>query len=98
MEIKTKTGQNLKDMLIELYQYYFKLAKKANRGRMNVKVYNVGFYDGALEMIDTILFSVYGGKEAFENWVKNSGDDADETVVAAMKYGYMNGDDKETGS
>lgn len=96
MEIKTKTGQDLKEMLVEMSAYYFKLAKESDRSRTNVKSYKAGFNDGASEAIDAIIFNLYGGEFAFKNWMKNIGKDADESVIASMKYGHMNGNDKDT--
>lgn len=94
-EVKTIMGQNLRDMLEELYEYYFQKAKAADRDTNHPgENYEIGKLDGACEVLDCIIFHLYGGKFAFGNWLKNIGE-PDESIQKMIKEAFPN--DKTTG-
>lgn len=74
-EIKTRTGEDLKTMLEELYAWYFKNAQELDRQDSSYwyNEYKIGVCDGCIQMLDTIYFALYGGKAAMGNWLKNIG-------------------------
>ena len=87
-EIKTITGQNLKDMLVELYEYYFEKAKEADRDTNHPgENYEIGKWDGACEVLDCLMLHLYGGKFAFQNWLKNIGE-PDESIKKMIKEAF----------
>lgn len=96
-EIKTKTGEDLKTMLEELYAWYFKKARELDRqdGSYWDNEYKLGVCDGCIQMLDTIYFALYGGEAAMGNWLKNIG--AEKKKRAEMlKEAFP--DDPSTGS
>ena len=94
-KIKTKTGQDLKEMLVELSAYYYKQAKAADRDTNHPgENYEIGKIDGALEILDCVIFNLYGGKFTMENWMKNAGA-WDERVAKILPYVYPHEDESE---
>lgn len=73
-QIKTKTGEDLKDVLESLYKYHFQRAKEMHDNDSGNN-YELGMHDGFVQAVDTIYFCLYGGKQAFRNWLKNVGVD-----------------------
>lgn len=95
-EIKTKTGEDLKTMLEELYSWYFKKAQEVDQeSLMDRDNYKIGVYDGCIQMLDTIYFALYGGQAAMANWLKNIGVKR-ETHTEIMREAFP--DDPSTGS
>ena len=94
-EVKTIMEQNLRDMLEELYEYYFQKAREADRDTNHPgENYEIGKLDGACEVLDCIIFHLYGGKFAFGNWLKNIGE-PDESIQKMIKEAFPN--DETTG-
>lgn len=94
-DVKTITGQKLKDMLEELYKYYFKKARGVDRDTNHPgENYEIGKLDGACEVLNCIIFNLYGGKCAFGNWLKNIGE-PDESIKKIIKEAFPN--DETTG-
>ena len=95
-DIKTKTGEDLKTMLEELYAWYFKKAQELDRDPlMDRENYKIGVYDGCVQMLDTIYFALYGGQAAMGNWLKNLGIKR-ETRTEILREAFP--DDPSTGS
>lgn len=66
----TKTGQPLKEMLTELSRYYFKEARRLQAGGSR-RDWELGKAMGASEAIDAVIFNLYGGEAAYNNWMDN---------------------------
>ena len=89
-EVKTIMGQNLRDMLEELYEYYFQKAREADRDTNHPGENNeIGKLDGACEVLNCIIFHLYGGKVAFCNWLNNIGE-PDESIQEIIKKSFPN--------
>lgn len=66
--MKTKSGQDLKEMLEELYNYYFGEVKKAINGENEKRDYQAGVFSGGLDAVSAIFLQMYGGRELMELW------------------------------
>ena len=69
-ELKAKTGQGLKEMLEEMYAWYFKAARKYVRGKKHTAdtAWRLGKMDGGVEAIGAVYLAMYGGKEMWDLW------------------------------
>ena len=74
-DVFLRDGKSLKETLVELSAYYYAMEKNL-RGKKGA--YQAGKADGALEMLDMLIFLLYGGRFAFENWLKNIGKSEEE--------------------
>lgn len=66
--MKTKSGQDLKELLVELYSYYFGNVKKAINGENEKKDYQAGVFSGGLDAVSAIFLEMYGSRELMELW------------------------------
>ena len=71
------TEEQLKNILTELYTYYFKKSRDFYNCRPDgetieqltpAKAYEIGTHNGATEAIGAVMLQVFGGKEYGEIW------------------------------
>ena len=67
--MKTKHGQDLKELLVELYKYYFSISSAADRETEDAgTAYKVGLSDGCIDAVSTIFLALYGSQETLNLW------------------------------
>ena len=69
--MKTLTGQDLKEMLEELYHYYFmKFRESDNDDRTDTPetIYNDGQNAGSMNTVGSIYLALYGGGDMYKLW------------------------------
>lgn len=65
----TKSGQELKEMLSELYRYYFcELKQVEAEDRETIDEYKVGKFSGGVDAVSAIYLALYGGREMMQLW------------------------------
>jgi len=69
--MKTLTGQDLKEMLEELYRYYFlefRKSDKDDRTDTPETIYNDGQNAGSMNTVGSIYLALYGGGDMYKLW------------------------------
>lgn len=69
--MKTINGQELKEMLIELYSYYFSEVNKTLIGEERKRDYQTGIFSGGLDAVSAIFLQLYGGRELMKLWTSH---------------------------
>lgn len=64
--MEAKTGQDLKEMLTEMYVYYFgEVKRRTGKGKDDYQTWK---FSGAVDAVSAIFLSLYGGQEMMELW------------------------------
>lgn len=63
-----KDEKELKDLLEELYRYYFGRVRQLSNEVDEESVFYEAKAQGGLEAVETIYLQLYGGKETYRLW------------------------------
>lgn len=63
-----KTEKELKDLLEELYRYYFGRVRQLSNEVDEESAFYEAKAQGELEAVETIYLNLYGGKETYRLW------------------------------
>lgn len=63
-----KDEKGLKDLLEELYRYYFGRVRQLSNEVDEESVFYEAKAQGGLEAVETIYLQLYGGKETYRLW------------------------------
>lgn len=67
--METIHGQDLKELLVELYKYYFSICEKSDRETEDFKkTYEIGLFDGCIDAVSIIYLALYGMEETLNLW------------------------------
>lgn len=63
-----KTEKELKDLLDEMYRYYFGRVRQLSNEVDEESAFYEAKAQGGLEVVETIYLQLYGGKETYRLW------------------------------